>query len=155
MAGRDPTLLARERELHRQVNFWALQLATRAERADAETATTEARDKLASLLIELRGTDDRISTATPRAASLARPRALTLKEIEQHVLDANTVLLTFALGDRRSYGFAVTRTSFSAMTLPGRAQLERAARAVYDSMSAPGSGQEADTALAAATRLQP
>jgi CHAT domain-containing protein len=57
---------------------------------------------------------------------------LGLREIQQQVLDDQTLLLEYALGEERSYLWAVTRTTITSHELPKRAEIEKAARQVYD-----------------------
>ena len=95
-----------------------------------------------------------IRSRSPRYAALARPEPLTLKEIQKQVLDRDTVLLEYALGDERSYLWVVSQNAHSLHELPGRAQIEQAAQRVYDRLttrlSAQGSEQERHAAIARA-----
>src|SRR5256714_3589120 len=69
--------------------------------------------------------ENQIRSASPRYAALTAPRPLTLEDIRQQVLDDQTALLEYKLGDERSYLFAVTRNGFTLSRLPGRAEIER------------------------------
>ena len=69
--------------------------------------------------------ENQIRTASPRYAALTAPRPLTLEDIRQQVLDDQTALLEYKLGEERSYLFAVTRTGFTLSRLPGRAEIEK------------------------------
>ena len=62
--------------------------------------------------------------------SQAGPRGLA--EIQRRVLDGDTLLLEYCLGEERSFLWAVTSTSLESFVLPGRAALETAARRVYE-----------------------
>jgi CHAT domain-containing protein len=64
-----------------------------------------------------------------RAIELAQPRSLA--EIQQQILDDNTLLLEYALGEERSYLWAVTKTSITSYELPKRAEIEATARQFY------------------------
>ena len=57
---------------------------------------------------------------------------LSLAEIQQRVLDNDTILLEYYLGDAKSYLWAVTSESSASFELPGRAQVESLAREVID-----------------------
>ncbi len=57
---------------------------------------------------------------------------LSLAEIQQRVLDHDTILLEYYLGDAKSYLWAVTPESSASFELPGRAQIESLAREVID-----------------------
>src|SRR5262249_12339120 len=61
---------------------------------------------------------------------------LTLKEIQSDVLDGETLLLEYALGEEKSFLWAVTPTSISSFELPKRAEIESAARRVYEAVTA-------------------
>ncbi|MFY9551561.1 MAG: CHAT domain-containing protein, partial [Thermoanaerobaculia bacterium] len=74
--------------------------------------------------------------------ALARPQPLTLKEIQGQLLDANTVLVEYALGEERSFVWAVTPTSLASHELPRRSVVEAAARRLYEAWST-GSGVDA------------
>jgi CHAT domain-containing protein len=59
-----------------------------------------------------------------------------LNEIQQQVLDDQTLLLEYALGDDRSYLWAVTSTTMTSHVLPSRVEIENAARRAYDFLTA-------------------
>jgi CHAT domain-containing protein len=67
-----------------------------------------------------------------RANMLLTPEPSSLKEAQQRVLDDETVLLEYALGDDRSYVWLVTRSVVFSYELPRRAEIEASARRLYD-----------------------
>jgi CHAT domain-containing protein len=69
--------------------------------------------------------ENQIRSASPRYAALTSAKPLTLEDIRQKVLDDDTALLEYTLGDERSYLFAVTRAGLTLSRLPGRAEIER------------------------------
>ncbi|HYG09900.1 MAG TPA: CHAT domain-containing protein [Pyrinomonadaceae bacterium] len=81
------------------------------------------------LVTEYNELEARIREQRPQYANLVDPRPLTLKEIQQ-LLDDQTLLLEYALGDERSYLWAVTRTGIKSYTLPPRAEIEKKAARV-------------------------
>src|SRR5262249_56815522 len=56
---------------------------------------------------------------------------LTATEIQQTVLDEDTVLLEFALGEERSWLWAMTPHSVTSVELPPRRTIDAAARSLY------------------------
>jgi CHAT domain-containing protein/predicted negative regulator of RcsB-dependent stress response len=131
-AGVDSELLRREQEAKLAFEKWEVQSrgtshsATR--KADAQRLATEYRDleeRYAQIQAE-------IKSRSPRYAALARPEPLTLKQIQQQVLDRDTVLLEYALGEERSYVWAVSDKAHRLHELPGRAAIEGAAQRVYE-----------------------
>jgi CHAT domain-containing protein/tetratricopeptide (TPR) repeat protein len=154
--GADPALLERERALQEEVRFKLdrqLRLLTgahteeQAAAADAEVRTVR------SAYGQLQG---QIRAASPRYAALRQPQVLTLKDVQERVLDPGSLLLEYALGDDRSFLFAVTSGSLRSYTLPGRAEVEAAARRAHALLShrsrtarpggGPGTGSEAELA---------
>ncbi|HWS99682.1 MAG TPA: CHAT domain-containing protein [Pyrinomonadaceae bacterium] len=81
------------------------------------------------LVTEYSELEERIREQSPRYAKLVDPRPLSLKEIQQ-LLDDQTLLLEYALGDERSYLWAVTRTGIKSYTLPPRSEIEKKAARV-------------------------
>ncbi|HZT58216.1 MAG TPA: CHAT domain-containing protein [Pyrinomonadaceae bacterium] len=76
--------------------------------------------------------ENQIRSASPRYAELTAPKPLALEDIRRQVLDAQTALLEYKLGDERSYLFAVTRDGFTLSRLPARAEIEKQAVALRD-----------------------
>ncbi|MCM3874092.1 MAG: CHAT domain-containing protein [Pyrinomonadaceae bacterium] len=130
--GVDPVLLERERELQQQLNSKAERqlrlLRDGHEEEEAEVLGQEIR-KLTS---EHRTVEGQIRATSPRYAALTQPQPLTMKEIKQQILDGKSMLLEYALGNKRSYLWAITRTEVLSYELPGRSEIETAARGVYD-----------------------
>ena len=73
---------------------------------------------------------------SPRYAELVRPQPLNLKEIQQQVLDDESLLLEYALGQENSYLWAVTREDFASYVLPKRSEIEEKVRQVRELMTA-------------------
>jgi CHAT domain-containing protein len=66
---------------------------------------------------------------------LTEPQPLSAKEIQQ-LLDPDTVLLEYSLGDARSYVWAVTSNSIKSFELPKGEGIEKVARQAYESLKA-------------------
>ena len=134
--GVDADLLARERSLRQQLNAKAAAqtrlLSGRHTRAQA--------DEIEKGIRELTARHDevwnQIRTISPRFAALTQPQPLTTAEIQSQILDENTLLLEYALGEKQSRLWLVSRTDLSSYALPPRAEIEAAAKRVYDLMTA-------------------
>jgi CHAT domain-containing protein/Flp pilus assembly protein TadD len=130
--GADPALLARERELRDQLNAKAAAqtrlLGSKKTEAQAAALTSE----IAALNAQLQEVETKLRRTSPRYAALAQPQPLTLREIQQQLLDDETLLLEYALGEKQSYLWVVSPSSVSSYALPPRAEIEAAARKVYD-----------------------
>jgi CHAT domain-containing protein/Tfp pilus assembly protein PilF len=133
--GAAPELLEREGSLRSQLNLKAaaqMRLLSSKHTPEQEAAAAKEID---NLTIEYQELNDQIRRKSPHYAALTQPSLLTLKQIQQ-VLDADTLLLEYVLGDEKSYMWAVTPDSMTSYELPGRAEIERAAKKVYELLTA-------------------
>lgn len=125
--GVEPALLEQERNLEQTIDAKAQrhgQLVANKNNAEAQAVATQ----LNQLTTEYDEVKARIKSKSPRYAALTQPQPLGLKEIQNRLLDDNSLLLEYMLGDERSYLWAVTRTEISSYELPPRAQIEDAAQ---------------------------
>src|SRR5262249_11541010 len=95
-----------------------------------------------------------IRQASPSYAALTQPVPVTLKEIQTEVLDEDTLLLEYALGEGGSFLWAVTPTSIKSFELPKRAEIEPAARRVYELLTARNQKLASETSEQRRKRLQ-
>ncbi|MCP4664112.1 MAG: CHAT domain-containing protein [bacterium] len=132
--GVDPALLEHERALERQINakelrlVWLLENQMTEPRDLVEEVEREQRD----LLREYEKVRERIRVSSPYYAALTQPRPLSAAEIQRQVLDSETLLLEYKLGEERSFLWAVTPEAITSFVLPGRDQIEQPARRAYD-----------------------
>jgi CHAT domain-containing protein len=91
-------------------------------------------DSITSEYEELRA---QIRASSPRYGALTQPQPLSLTEIQQQVLDPDTLLLEYSLGDNASYLFVVSQTSITSYQLPKRNEIEAATRRVRELLTAP------------------
>jgi CHAT domain-containing protein len=130
-----PALLARERELRQRLSAKS-SAQNRAASLSEEQAAVFSRE-LSELTAELEQVEAQIRAASPRYAALTKPQPLSLTEIQQSVVsDADTLLLEYALGEERSFLWAITKDSFTSYELPARAVIEGEARRVYALLTA-------------------
>jgi CHAT domain-containing protein len=113
--------------------------------SDAEAAAT--RRELDVLTTALRELEGEIRVRSPRYAALTQPSIATLADVQQSLLDDDTALVEFDLGEERSYVWLVTRSSIDARLLPGRAAVEAAVRRVYMLVSVNDPATTAEAAL--------
>jgi CHAT domain-containing protein/Tfp pilus assembly protein PilF len=78
-----------------------------------------------------------IRANSPRYAALTQPKPLTLAELQQQVLDNNTVLIEYFLGKDRSYLWAVTSSGITSYELPKQTDIEAAAQRFQTVVSNP------------------
>ncbi len=133
-----PELLDRERNLQQQLDTLETQ---RIEILSLQNPTSQQTAELAktrqNLLSQYQDIQTKIRATSPRYAALTQPEPLTLPQIQQQILDDNTILLQYSLGKQRSYLWAVTKTSITAYELPKSADIETAARNFRNAVTNP------------------
>ncbi|HST21176.1 MAG TPA: tetratricopeptide repeat protein, partial [Blastocatellia bacterium] len=135
--GVEPVLLERERSLQRSISAKSerqIQLLNGQHTAEQAAAIKK---ELDDLLAQYQQAQAQIRASSPRYAALTQPRPLTLKEIQQQVLDADTLLLEYSLGKSQSYVWVVSPTAISSYELPASDEVESAARRFYELLIAP------------------
>ena len=88
---------------------------------------SELESDLEKLQTEFDNIENQIRTASPRYASLTAGQPLSLGDVQQRVLDDQTILLEYSLGSEASYLWAVTRSSAAIYKLPARPALDKLA----------------------------
>jgi len=148
-AGIEPALLARERSVRARLTDKEqsrIHLLT----SKSKPASIASIDRdIRALLGELNDVESDLRRSSPRYATLVAPQPLSLKDVQQNVLDENTALLEISLGETRSYLWAVTRDGLTVKTLPGRAEIEGLVRTAHTMATAQDKGL-----AAAAKRLR-
>ena len=131
--GVDPALLTQEQSLETDLRLKSEQ------RIRSQNAALD--KDIEALTVQYREVEAQIRTRSPRYAALTQPQPLTLEEMQKQILDPETLLLEYSLGEDRSFLWAVTSNSFHTYELPGRAKLETAARLAYTQMSSLAGGE--------------
>jgi tetratricopeptide (TPR) repeat protein len=134
--GVDPALLQRERDLQRRLNAKAQTQLALLSRQHLEGEANTIAEEVQSLIDSLQQVETEIRQASPHYAALMLPRPLTLKEIQSRVLDDNTILLEYSLGEEHSYLWAVTSTSITSHELAKGDEIKNAARDFYNLLNA-------------------
>jgi CHAT domain-containing protein/tetratricopeptide (TPR) repeat protein len=134
--GVDAALVERERELQEQINDKTAEQIKLLGGKNMQEQVAAAAQELEKLTAELRDAQAEIRRSSPRYAALTQPEPLTVSQLQQQALDADTLLLEYALGEERSYLWAVTATSLRSFRLPPRAEIEEAARRFYEALTA-------------------
>ncbi len=133
--GVNPELLRQQKVVEERLNAKAeqqMQLLQKNRKNEAEKVSNEL-EQLAASAVELR---DQIKTTSPRYAALTSPQPLNLEQVQDQILNDNTLLLEYVLGDERSYAWAVGKSSVVGYELAPRAEIEAAALRYYKLVSA-------------------
>jgi len=150
-AAADSKLLQQERALQVSLRVKIQRRIESVQNGETDDSATESRE-IDSLLVQYNDLEGRIRTASPAYASLTRPQALSVKAVQQ-LLDGDTLLLEYALGQEKSYVFAVTADTLQAFDLPKEEQIDAAARRVHSVLSRQGEQSRGDLQTASRTQL--
>jgi CHAT domain-containing protein len=74
----------------------------------------------------------RIRRANPRYAELLHPQALAIAQVQSELLDEDTQVFEYWLGERRGFLWVVTRDRVDAHVLPSRSAIEATATALRE-----------------------
>jgi CHAT domain-containing protein/tetratricopeptide (TPR) repeat protein len=127
-----PELLERERSLQQDLNGKAARQQNLLSGAHPSEEAEKLARELRSLALEYDEVRRQIRESAPRYAALTQPQPLTSKEIQQQLLDEETALLEYALGDDRSYLWLITPQKIVSYELPPRSVIEKTARQAYE-----------------------
>ena len=129
--GVDEALLKNERELAREINAKAERRIQLLANRSSPTNLAAIDKELETLTLQHQQVEAEIRAASPRYAALVQPSPLTAAAIQHDILDADTVLLEYLLGDQGSWLWVVSTDSVKAFALPPRTELELAVRRIY------------------------
>jgi CHAT domain-containing protein len=125
--GVPPDLLKRKQDNLDQQQAIAEQLTGISLATEQKEKPSQLEASLDKLQTEFDEIENQIRAANPRYASLTAPQPQSLADVQQKVLDENTVLLEYSLGSDSSYLFAVTSSGVTLFKLPRRADVDKLA----------------------------
>lgn len=146
--GIPPRLAERILSLDREISELTQNLV-RFRGVNAKQDSAEVQQKLERRINE----HDRLLAPLKKRAPAHQGQTLSPKEIQQ-LLDDDMVLLQFSLGEKRSYLWAITRTSISPHYLPGKAEIENAANHLRQALRDKEAQRERESQGEAAKRRQ-
>ncbi|MDJ1181963.1 CHAT domain-containing tetratricopeptide repeat protein [Roseofilum casamattae] len=136
-AGVAPGLLQQKQMLQQQLNLKEERRIDILSRPHTKQQADAIATEIKLLLDRYRGIQALIRASSPRYAALTQPQPLSLAQIQQQVLDSDTILLEYFLGAERSYLWAVSSTEITSYELPPREDVETLARQFRDSIIIP------------------
>lgn len=129
-SGIDETLLHQETALASQI------LRTESRLAEGDASLSEA--DLTLLRSRYQHLRAQIRSSAPGFAALFHSGRPSVADVRQQLVDPDTVLLSYYLGDDESYGFALTSERLDLAVLPPRPEIEKRARALHELLRLPG-----------------
>ena len=148
----DPGLLERERTVQQRLNAKAGRRTRLLNGPHTPKQAAEAAADVEAAAAEYRQVEAAIRAGSPRYAALVQPQPLGLADIQRQ-LDPDTLLLEYALGDDRSYLWAVSPDAIASYDLAPRAEVEATARRFYDFARVDSNAARVQETAAALTRM--
>ncbi len=127
----DPALLEQENRITEK-----LVTLTRQHQLQHDGKSQDLPGEIRDLTNQLETVESHIRASSPGYAAIVQPQPLSVSEIQEQVLDENTLLLEYSLGEEKSYLWAVIRKELVSYELPGRARIEGVARRLYELLNA-------------------
>jgi len=143
--GVDPSLIEREGHLRRLIAEAAERQTRLLSGKYTEEQALAASKEIDALTAEYDQVQARVRQSSPRYASLVEPAPLSVAEIQKRVLDQNTLLLEYALGEQKSFVWVVAHDSVKSFELPGRAVIEQGAKRFYQLLTERGAAVPNET----------
>lgn len=134
--GVSPSLLNQERALQERVTARSNRLIQLLSDHGPETKVSELKKELDDLSIQYEEVEGKIRATSPGYASLTQPQPLTAGDVQHNLLDEDTLLLEYMLGEDRSYVWVISRTQVTSHELPKRLEIETAAQRLYKLLTA-------------------
>ncbi|WP_199247178.1 CHAT domain-containing protein [[Phormidium] sp. ETS-05] len=151
-AGVDPNLLQQEKTLQSQLATIAAKINILELSGGDENESTPEFQQVEQLLKQYQQIQGKIRQTSPRYSKIPPYQPLTLPEIQQ-LLDKDTLLLEYHLGEERSYLWAVTPTTINSYQLPPRAIIEPAVKEFRRKLADPRNQNRPQTLTQTANRL--
>lgn len=134
--GADPELLGQERSLQGLIGSKSSYRLRLLERPDTGEQVAALDHDLEELRKQYEEVKTQIWLDSQAYAAFSEVRPLSAMQVQQQLLDENTILLEYSLDDWHSHLWAVTQTSLTVYDLPPRKVVEKAARNVYELLTA-------------------
>jgi len=131
-----PELIEQERNLQGLIRAQAEYQMDLSTQAENQTSSADAAHEMAELRSKYEQVEAELRDRNPRFLALRQSAPISIEQIQTDLIDQDSILLEYALGDQRSYLWAVSKTSFASYELPSRVILESAALDVYHLLTA-------------------
>ena len=120
-------LKRRQENLERQQEIAQLLTGINISGEEQKKKPGDLEEELDKLQVQFDEVENQIRVASPRYASLTAVQPLSLADVQQKVLDNDTVLLEYSLGSDASYLWAVDSNGLRLYKLPARSVLDKLA----------------------------
>ena len=134
--GVDPELISRERSLQASLKAKSQRRIHLLNNKHTEEELKAVEAEISNLTSDYEDVEAQVRSSSPVYAALTQPQPSSQAEIQKQLLDADTVLLEYSLGEERSHVFVVSADSLEVVELAKRSEIEAASRRVYELLTA-------------------
>lgn len=127
----DPALIQREKEIRIQLNLKSDELINLLNGTLSDEEVAQVNQEIERLTAEYDEIKNQLGTGSSRYASLDNSDAFDLARFQREILDDQTVLLEFSLGEKRSFLWVVGKNEVASIVLPPQAYLNECIQRLY------------------------
>jgi CHAT domain-containing protein/Tfp pilus assembly protein PilF len=132
--GVDPKLLDQENALKDKTTALEKQWSELINKNPTDQQKAFFQQERKNLLAQYQAIQDTIRAKSPKYAALKYPQPLTLAQVQQQILDPETALLQYSLGEEKSYLWVITKDGFTSHILPVQKEIETTARELLNAI---------------------
>ena len=146
----DPALQQRETELTQRLNQTEQQrIATFDNPASTNAQKQNINQQLDQILEEFQELENEIRLSNPEYADIQYPETISVEDLQRNILDEETAVLQYFLGEEKSYLWVVTKDDFQSYELPDEQAINNKAAELFRTITSP---RETDPDLPAARK---
>jgi CHAT domain-containing protein len=134
-ADADPKLLERQEALEADLKKASEQQLLLLAREHTKDEVLRAEMEVGHLMQALTSARAETRASSPRLSSIAPSHTISVADVQRDLMDDDTALVEYFLGEARSFAWIVTRSSLRVIELAGRNRIESKARAAYKQLS--------------------
>ncbi|MDJ1177606.1 tetratricopeptide repeat protein [Roseofilum sp. BLCC_M91] len=151
--GVDPDLVLQERRLQQQLDALDQREAALSQQELTPEQVVDFKQQRQYFLSQYKALQTKIREVSPSYSALTQPEPVTLDEIQTQILDDDTLVLQYALGEERSFLWAITQESLTSYILPSREEVEEKARQFRSDIGHPRARRQPQSAIASGEAL--
>lgn len=122
-----PELIAQEREERERLVAKQTRLIRLLQSPDRSAQARELQIEIDALKVNYQQTLARIRSESPAYAAIIQPQPVTAREVQNQLLDSDTVLVSYVFGTDRSFCWVISKKFLECVVLPNRQMIESAA----------------------------
>jgi CHAT domain-containing protein/Tfp pilus assembly protein PilF len=135
--GMDKNLLSEMKQLEQKIKKTEEKRIRMLNTDYQDTELTAIKQEMNNLLTQYDQMSGKMRISNPKYANLMQPKTLNLTEIQNKILDDNTLILEYALGAEKSYLWVISKQNVSSYELPKQEEIETAASRFRAQLTSP------------------